>query len=228
MVQQNWLDAVRLTVVVGHFGSGKSEFALNLAVALAREGHPFALADLDIVDPYFRSRECRQMLEQCGGRLIASSQACLDADVPSIPAEVSTLFDDKNLYGVLDVGGDPSGTRVLARYRHKLAENDTRVLLVVNGNRPLTDKPERAGWYLREIERVSGLRIDGLVNNTHLCGQTRVQDILSGASLIRQLSDETGIPVVCHTAPQELAEEAGEFLCPVFPMQLFLKKPWEC
>lgn len=112
---RDWIDAARLTVLVGHFGSGKTEVAVNIAMELGKRGYVFSLADLDVVDPYFRSRDRKDILEQAGGRLIASSQAHMDADLPSMPPDVSVLFDNPDMYGVLDIGGDPSGARVLAR-----------------------------------------------------------------------------------------------------------------
>lgn len=223
----SWVDISRLTVIVGHFGSGKTEIAVNMAMALADMGHAFAVADLDIVDPYFRSRECKSIIEERGGRLIASSQANMDADMPSMPPDVFALFDTPELYGILDIGGDPAGARVLARYRHQLQQNSARVLCVVNGNRPLSDTPEKAVQYIRDIERASGMNIDGLINNTHCCYLTELEDIRSGAQLAEQVSVLTGIPVVCHAVPRKLAEQASDFVYPVFPMNLYMKKPWE-
>lgn len=222
-----WQDASRLTAVVGHFGSGKTEFSLNLALHIADQGHPTALADLDIVDPYFRSRECEAELAERGVKLIMSSPNSRDADIPSMPAEVRTLFDNDVLYGVLDIGGDASGARVLARYRHYLQKDGARLLCVVNANRPLTDTAENALTYLRQIEAASGMRIDGIVNNTHLCAQTEVRDILAGAELARRLSEASGIPVVCHAVPDRLANSIPPLPEPVFPIRLFMKKPWE-
>ena len=105
MDRMEWLEQSRLTVVVGYSGSGKTEFSVNLALALARQGKRTALADLDVVNPYFRSRERRDLLSHEGVRLIATSQACVDADVPAMPAEVNVLFQDQDLWGVLDIGG---------------------------------------------------------------------------------------------------------------------------
>ena len=223
----SWIDAARLTVIVGHFGSGKTEVAVNMALALADLGHSFALADLDVVDPYFRSRECRSLIEDRGGRLIASSQSHLDADLPSMPPDVFALFDNPDLYGVLDIGGDPSGARVLARYRRQLQQCGARVLCVVNANRPLSDTAEKAVRYVRAIEQASGLAIDGLINNTHCCQLTERQDILAGAAMAQEVSVLTGIPVVCHAVPRHLAAGVSELVYPVFPMNLYMKKPWE-
>ncbi len=224
---QDWLTAARLTVIVGHFGSGKTEVSLNLARALAGRGLPFSLADLDVVDPYFRSRECRARLESWGGRLIASSQACLDADVPSMPPDVMALFDDESRYGILDVGGDASGARVLARYSRRLRAAGARVLCVVNANRPLTDTPEKTVSYIRGIEQAAKIPVDGLINNTHLCDLSDSSDAMKGAEMAKEVSRMTGLPIVCHAVAEELAPEAKLFLSPVFPLELYLKKPWE-
>lgn len=222
-----WPDTNRLTVVVGHFGSGKTEFAVNLALRLAeRHGH-VALADLDVVDPYFRSRECAKLFSQRGIRLISSSQTCADADIPSMPPEVMALMDDPTIHGVLDIGGDASGARVLARYRHRLKACGARVLCVINANRPLTDTSDKTIQYIRSIESASGLSVDGLVNNTHLCDKTGLEDILTGAAIAREVSAETGIPIVCHAVTEGLAPLAGDHVQPVFPLELYMKKPWE-
>lgn len=225
--ENNWLNETRLTVVVGHFGSGKTEFSVNLALRLADNHDNVALADLDVVDPYFRSRECAELFAQRGIRLISSAQTCRDADLPSMPPEVMVLTDNPDLWGVMDIGGDASGARVLARYRQKLQACGARVFCVINANRPLTDTPEKAVAYIQSIANSSGMPIDGLINNTHLCGQTELEDILTGAAHGAEISAATGIPVVCHVAPRHLAEDASEHLTSVFPIDLYMKKPWE-
>lgn len=225
--KETWLDETRLTVIVGHFGSGKTEVSVNLALKLAESGHPVALADLDVVDPYFRSRECARLFKERGIRLIASSQACLDADVPSMPPEVMALFDNEATYGVLDIGGDASGARVLARYRNRLKAENARVFCVVNANRPLTGTSENALMYIKQIESASGLKIDGLINNTHLCNQTAACDVLAGAKLVREVSEKSGIPIICHVIPSELIQDELDLAEPVFAIKLYMKKPWE-
>ena len=224
---QSWLEAARLTALVGHFGTGKTEVSVNMALALAQLGHRVTLADLDIVDPYFRSRECEGLLEQGGVALIASSQAHINADVPALPAQVQALFEPQAGWGVLDIGGDPSGARVLARYRSGLTEAGVRLLCVLNANRPLTDTPEKAILYLEQIQHSARLPVAGLVNNTHLCGQTEPADVLAGAELTRAVSAQTGIPLVCHTVVHGLVPLLPPMGEPVFPITLYMKKPWE-
>ena len=221
------LSPHRLLIVTGHFGTGKTEFSVNLALALAREGEKVMMADLDIVNPYFRSRERREVLEGAGVRLITSSQDSENADMPSLPAEILTVLEDRSYRGVLDIGGDPDGARVLARYQPKITAEDYQLLFVSNANRPEVRKADDAISYLRCIEEVTGLRCGGLVNNTHLCGETTAQEILRGAELAREISEKTGVPVLCHTAEERLIPELESLKEPIFPISIQMKKPWE-
>ena len=217
----------RLTVVTGHYGTGKTEFSVNLALALAEEGERVSLADLDIVNPYFRSRECRPLLEAAGIRLISTSQACADADVPALPAELHAVLEDRTVRGVLDIGGDPSGARVLRRYRPRILKEDYQLLYIVNAARPEVRTAERSVECLRAIEAVAGLGCSGLVNNTHLCGETTPEDIRRGAALTEAVSRGTGLPILCHTAEARLLPALSDLKEPVFPISIRMKKPWE-
>ncbi len=221
-----WMTAHRLTALVGHSGTGKTEVAVNLVFALARAGVKTALADLDVVNPYFRSRERRDMFRQLGIRFVSSSQTLVDADLPALPAELNTLLQDQSLRSVLDIGGD-SGARVLSRYRHQIAAQDREMLFVLNARRPQVSTPEAAAWNIRRIEDIMGLPMDGIVNNTHLCGETTREDILLGAELAETVSYMTGIPVVCHTAERALAASLPPLAEPVFPIDIYMKKPWD-
>lgn len=217
----------RISIVTGHYGTGKTEFSVNLALALAGEGLDVMMADLDIVNPYFRSRERRALLEAAGIRLICSSQACADADVPALPPELLTILENRQIRGVLDIGGDMVGARVLARFAPKIQAEDYQLLFVLNANRPEVRTAEAALRYLRGIEAITGLTCGGIVNNTHLCGETTAADILKGAALAAEVSREAGIPVICHTAEERFAGELPDLSEPVFPISIYMKKPWE-
>lgn len=217
----------RVSIITGHYGTGKTEFSVNLAMAMAAEGQQVMMADLDIVNPYFRSRERRAMLEQAGIQLISSSQACSDADVPSLPAELLAIFENRDIRGILDIGGDPVGARVLARFRPKILQEDYQLIYVLNANRPEVREAENAITYLRSIEAVTGLTCTGIVNNTHLCGETTEDQIRKGAVLAGAVSKETGIPVLCHVAVEPLAEKLSDLPETVFPITVKMKKPWE-
>ena len=200
---------------------------MNLALAMAAEGQRVMVADLDIVNPYFRSRERRDTLAQAGVQLISASQACADADVPSLPAELLTIFENRDLRGILDIGGDPVGARVLARFRPKILAEDYQLIYVLNAHRPEVREAENAIAYLRGIEAATGLPCTGIVNNTHLCGETTAADIRKGAVLAAEVSHQTGIPVLCHVAVERLANQLSDLPETVFPITIQMKKPWE-
>ena len=214
-------------LVIGVNGVGKTTSIAKLADYYTRQGKRVMLADLDIVNPYFRSRERKALLEDAGIRLICSSQACSDADVPALPAEVLTILENRDVRGVLDIGGDPVGARVLARFRPKILQEDHQLVYVLNANRPEVRAPENAIAYLRAIEATTGLTCGGIVNNTHLCGETTEHEIRKGADLAERVSEETGIPVLCHVAEERFADHLRDLREPVFPITIKMKKPWE-
>ena len=217
----------RVSIITGHYGTGKTELAVNLARQLAGLNHQVMVADLDIVNPYFRSRERRDLLQEAGIRLISSSQACSDADVPALPAELLTILENRDITGVLDIGGDPVGARVLARFNDKIVPEDYQLIYVLNANRPEVRTPEAAIAYLRGIEATTSLTCTGIVNNTHLCGETTAEEIRKGARLAETVSQETGIPVLCHVAEERFIPELSDLSEPVFPITIQMKKPWE-
>ena len=219
--------AHRISIVTGHYGTGKTEFSVNLALALAADGERVMLADLDIVNPYFRSRERKALLEAAGVTLVTSSQAAANADIPALPAELLTIFENRGLRGVLDIGGDPVGARVLARFRPKIEVEDYQLIYVLNANRPEVRTKEAAITYLRNIETTTGLTCSGIVNNTHLCGETTEDEVRKGAALAAAVSAETGIPVLCHVAQERIAPNLSDLSEPVFPITIKMKKPWE-
>ena len=217
----------RIQIITGHYGSGKTEYAVNLALRLAAEGKKTVLADLDIVNPYFRSYEQTQRLEAAGIRVIVTSCGGV-ADIPAINPAVLSVFQDRSWTGVLDIGGDPIGARVLARFAPQLQVEEFDLLYVLNANRPETRDLERALAYMRGIEAECHQKVTGIVNNTHLCGETTAAEILKGARLAGQLSQQTGLPVVCHAAQRRLLPEVQNTLIePILPMDLYMKKPWE-
>ena len=217
----------RISIVTGHYGTGKTEFSVNLALALAAEGASVMLADLDIVNPYFRSRERRSLLEEAGVRLISSSQACSDADVPSLPAELLAILENRDIRGVLDIGGDPVGARVLARFQPKIVQEDYQLIYVLNANRPEVRTAEAAVRYLRGIEATTGLTCTGIVNNTHLCGETTEEEIRKGAALAAEVSSEINIPVLCHVTGEQFVPSLSDLPQTVSPITIKMKKPWE-
>ena len=213
-----------LIIVTGHYGSGKTEFAVNLAFRLAREGNAVMLADLDIVNPYFCSRERKEELSAQGIHLIASKGA--DSDLPAINPEVYALFEP-GICGVMDVGGDAAGAQALGRFSQKIKTIEHEMLCVVNFNRPETNTPEKAEAYLREIAYSARLPVTGLVNNTHLDHETTLADLQRGVRLSQELMEKTGIPVKYHAFEQQFSDRLQIPEETRFEMQLYMKKPWE-
>jgi len=226
-VQNNISNDNRIRVIVGHYGSGKTEFAVNYSVKLANEGKKVALADLDVVNPYFRSREKSEELEKLGIKVIGSAVKGNAVDVPSISAEVQTPIQDESYDAVLDVGGDPAGARTLGRYSNYFKEGRYDMFFVVNANRPETQTAEAAIRYIKEVERVSRIKVTGLINNTHLLKSTTVEDVLSGQKLIEEISELLNIPVKYVSALRKVANELPKDIKgEVFPLDLYMREEW--
>lgn len=213
-----------LHIITGHYGSGKTEFAVNLAVRLTQQGHAVTLADLDIVNPYFCSRERKEEMTAAGIRVIVSRGA--DSDLPAINPEVYALFEPDTC-GIIDAGGDAAGAQALGRFSQKIKCIPYELLCVVNFNRPETNTPQKAEAYLREIEHSARLTVTGLVNNTHMDHQTTTQDIARGADLCAQLAQMTQIPVRYHAYEVIFAERLNLPQDTRFPIQIYMKKPWD-
>ena len=217
----------RIQIITGHYGSGKTEYAVNLALHLAQTAENVALADMDIVNPYFRSYEQAKRLEDAGIRVIVTSCGGI-ADIPAINPEVMSIFQQEKWTGVLDIGGDPIGARVLARFAHQLKSEDFDLLFVLNANRPETKDVESALQYMQGIEAECRQKVTGIVNNTHLCGETTAEEILKGAKLAQELSERTSLPVIHHAVQRKFVEQVQHELSePVLPMNIYMKKPWE-
>ena len=186
----------RICCVLGHVGSGKTEFAINYAVKEREQGKEVALCDLDVVNPYFRSRERQEFLESLGIRVYSNSFGYdISEDLPAVSAQMKAPFHHPNWVGVYDVGGDNIGARLLNQYKAELDNVRADYLWVVNGNRRESDTLEGAMYHLKEVEKTIGHSITGLVSNTHLMDETTEADIWKGISLCKEIQDITGIPL---------------------------------
>lgn len=218
----------RIRVIIGHYGSGKTEFAVNYAVKLAEAGQKTALADLDIVNPYFRSREKKEELSEKGIWVLSNSldgQSTLD--LPAITASVAAPLQDKTFQVVLDVGGDSVGARVLARYREYFKEGEYDMFCVLNANREQTSTLEGAVRHIDSIESVTGTKVTGLINNTHMLRETTVEDVLKGQKLAQAVSEELNIPVKYVSTLEKVARLLPEDLRDiVFPIRLYMRESW--
>jgi len=221
------LNDKRLRFVIGHYGSGKTEFSINYAVKLAEMGKKVALADLDVVNLYFRSREKKKLLEEKGIRLIASSIDASAVDIPAISAEIVVPMQDTSYEGIIDVGGDPAGARTLGMYKEYLVEGQYDMFFVLNANRPETQTVEKALEYLRKIEDTARAKVTGIINNTHMLKSTTVEDVLKGQKLAEELSKSTGIPIKYIACIENVASKLPKDLQgEIFPMKLYMREDW--
>lgn len=218
----------RLVIIIGHYGSGKSEFSVNYAVKMKEMFENVSIADLDIVNPYFRSRERREFFENTGIKLFDSSIRNSAIDLPALPAQLMGVILNPNERSILDVGGDPVGARVLARYAEQIKNVDYEMFFVINGNRPETNTVEGAIKYLRMIEATSKLKVTGLINNTHMLKDTTVEDVEFGHELTKKVSWETDIPIRYEAVLAETAKNIinQEIIEKLFPINLYMREEW--
>ncbi|MBQ3542604.1 MAG: hypothetical protein IJA45_05690 [Oscillospiraceae bacterium] len=215
------MEHKRLTLFAGHYGSGKTNIAVNYALHLAAEGKKVCIADLDIVNPYFRTADSAEDLENAGVTLISPQFANSNVDLPALPAESYRLVQDKSIYGIMDIGGDDRGAYALGRFAPMiLEEGNYRMAFVANCYRPLTRTPEDALEILKEIETACGLKFTCLVNNSNLGPETTPETILDSLDYIEKLSLLSGLPLWLHTAEASVAPALPETLKPVLPLRL--------
>ena len=221
-------DDKRIRLFIGHYGSGKSEVSLNYVTKLREQvDGEVALADLDVVNVYFRTREKKDLMRNLGITPIDSSIETTTLDVPAVSAEIMRPLHDTKVNYVLDVGGDNVGGRVVGRFSEHFKQNDYDMFFVVNANREKTQTAKEVLGYIDAIEASSKLKVTGLVNNTHLLRETTVEDVIKGQEIARQVSEIKNIPIkyVCcleslvNKLPKDLEGE-------ILPMKLYLREDW--
>ena len=215
------MDHKRLTLFAGHYGSGKTNIAVNYALGLAGEGKAVCIADLDIVNPYFRTKDSAKELEAAGITLISPQFANTNVDLPALPAEAYRLVTDKKTYGIMDIGGDDRGPYALGRYVPAiLEENNYRMVFVANCYRPLTRTPEEAMEVMAEIEAACGLKFTDIINNSNLGTETTPEIVRASRDYMEKLSALSGLPIFATTAVTQVAQELSDLTEPVLPLQL--------
>ena len=213
--------SARVTLFCGHYGSGKTNVAVNYALWLRSAGNEVCVADLDIVNPYFRTKDSRSAFEQAGIRLICSDYANTNVDIPALPADLYTVTDDRSRKAVLDIGGDERGALALGRLSPAiLAENDYAMWMVVNCFRPLTRDVKSTIEVMREIEDACGIPFTALVNNSNLGDETTAGDILDSLNYAEQVSTLTGLPIAATTVEQSLYPVLKDDVPNLFPLKL--------
>ena len=231
MVNLQFLDqAPRKIIVTGHYGSGKTEFSVSAAMQLAaKHASKLALIDLDIVNPYFRSRERRAMLNEAGISVHGSVfQTEVTAELPALGADVRAPLENPHCRAIIDAGGNDSGAIVLVQFIKYFKDDDTIVVAIINANRPETRTLEGALHHIAAIEAVTGLKVTRIVNNSHLLRETTAETVVRGYELCKSISEASGMELWCDcypdglVDPSELAGLSGNLM----PLGLYMRPTW--
>jgi hypothetical protein len=218
-----------IVVIVGNYGSGKTEVSINLAVNRKRAGIDVLIADLDLVNPYFRTREARKPLSKLGIDVVIPPEKYLQADLPILSPVIAGLIRQPSKLTLIDAGGNGVGATVLATLADSLKNKDVHMLQVVNPYRPFTDTVSGCLKMRDEIEKASKITINGIIGNANLIDETKAEDIYKGYDFVKALSKESRLPLEFITATADLLPEIDvkRFSCPVLLIERQLVPPWK-
>jgi len=214
------VQSARVTIFAGHYGSGKTSVAVNYALWLKKSHQKVIIADLDIVNPYFRTKDSAQMLKRSEIKLISSDYANSNVDIPAVPGEINAIFDERDAYAVIDVGGDDRGAYALGRYYEQLHRTDAAAYIVVNMYRPLSRDAEATIKIKYEIEAAARIEFSGIINNSNLGNATTASDVMDSLPYAEQISERTGLPIVMTTVQRSLAPGLASNIQNIFPIDL--------
>ncbi len=221
------MDYKRITLFAGHYGSGKTNIAVNWALDMRKTQERVMLADLDIVNPYYRAKDSAEEMEKAGIRMISSFFANSNVDLPALPQDIYAIVDDPTWHAVLDVGGDDRGALALGRLVPKIIEeNNYEMLLVINRFRPLTRDIQGIREVVDEIEAACRLPFTAIVNNSNLGGETTAQDVLESMNYAYEVSEKCGLPIKMTTVEKSLYGSLEGRIPKLFPLSL-QKRPTE-
>jgi len=217
----------RIIVLTGHYGSGKTGIAVNLAMMLKKQYDHVIIADLDIVNPYFRTADSAEILEKEGIRLISSEFANTNMEAFAVPSEIRGAFSQKDARVVFDVGGDDVGAVALGQFRGQFENDDYEMLFVINRYRFLTQTPDETVSIMKEIEAASRLSFSGIVNNSNLGVETTANTVLDSVGYAEKVAKIAGIPIKFTSVREDLLPELSEKIEPVIGMKIYKKTIWE-
>ncbi len=217
------INPKRITIFTGHFGSGKTEVAINYAVNLRKMGKKVIIIDYDFVNPYFRTKDAEAELTRMGIEVIASPYANSNIENPALPPEINKVFENKDAYVIFDVGGDDDGAVCLGRFKREFEKEDYNMLFVLNQRRIITETAGGAVNILRDIETVSRLKVTGIINNTHLKQYTEPKTVSDGEKLAEEVSRLTKIPIEFTSAKRDIIDKIDDKLVGrKFPLDLYI------
>lgn len=216
----------KITIITGHYGSGKTNLAVNLAVMAAEEGRSAAVVDLDIVNPYFRTADFRKLFDEKGIRLVAPDFANSNLDVPSLQFDLEQLAASEDCL-IIDVGGDDAGAFALGRFSEALSayKDDLDMIYVINQRRYLTNTADEALALMYEIEAAARMKHTAIVNNTNLGCETTLEIVESSAGFAAETAEKAGLPLLFTTCPEACAEFSENE--DIFPVKVYVKPLWE-
>lgn len=219
----------RITILTGHFGSGKTEIAINLALNEKKLHNKTAINDLDIINPYFRSRDVSDIFKQQNIELIAPANRLATSDLPIVSGEIYRVLHDHRYRVIIDAGGDKDGAKALGQYYHEWKGLEPELIFVLNGNRPYVSTLEGARYTVEQIEKAARLKVTGIINNSNIGSETSMDDIFNGYELSSKLSRMLSIPLLYTTISLDLENEANCFAKShqVMFIKRFMKLPWE-
>ena len=219
----------RVTIFAGHYGSGKTNIAVNFALYMSGVKENVVIADLDIVNPYFRTKDSEELLKEKGIRLISSPYANTNVDTPALPAEAYAVIHDKSTNAVIDVGGDDRGALALGRYADGIRESgDYEMLFVINKHRYLTADPVSTVEVMREIEQAASMKFTGIVNNSNIGSETTVETVLNSMDYAEEVSKITGLPIKMTAVKAELMDDLQGKAENLFPLTIYVKQSFDC
>ncbi|MBU1341455.1 MAG: cobalamin biosynthesis protein CbiA [Proteobacteria bacterium] len=223
------IDIKGIVIICGNYGSGKTETAVNLAAARKKDGIDVKIADLDLVNPYFRTREARVYLENLGIKVVLPDKQYMHADLPILAPAVAGMIRQPSELTILDAGGDDVGVTVLAALEDHLSKKTVHMLQVINPFRPFTETVQGCIKIKEEIESCSKIKITGLVSNANLIDETTPEHIYKGYDFLRDISKATGLKIEFITACSHLIPrlEMDRFTCPVLEINRKLNPPWK-
>ena len=218
----------RITIFTGHFGSGKTEVSVNYAFQLAKTGKKTVIVDLDIVNPFFRTADAKKSLEDRGIKVIVPVYANTNVDVPSLPAQINAVFEDRSYHVVLDVGGDDLGARILSRYNDEILREDYIHYFVINTRRPMTRTPEEIEQMVEEIQGSARLPVDRFVNNANLLFSSSPEVLAEASGIIEKVSAKLGIPIGMVSGMEDVLRvyEGNPGVDRLY-LQKFIRLPWD-
>ena len=215
----------RITIFSGHYGSGKTNVAVNYALWLKENAGDVSIADLDIVNPYFRTKDSMKILGEKGIKLISSEYANSNVDVPALPAETYGMLHNKNQHCVIDVGGDDRGALALGRYSDGIIEDgDYELLFVINKYRPLTRNADITLEIMAEIEKACHMKFTAIVNDSNLGDETTAEDVLGSISYANEVSEKASLPIKMTTVKSDLYDALKERIENLMPIELYVRQ----